>query len=92
MKSIEEEEGVLEQQESELAWSALEFDEKTAEILAPLMWYGLAIDIDDLTCRRNYWTRSSKKDTLSYSSYRDNIDKIIGVTSPHERLSRGSYK
>ena len=46
VESIEEE-GVLEQQESELVQSALEFDEKTAEeILTPRVDM-VAIDIDD---------------------------------------------
>lgn len=83
IESIEEE-GVLEQQESELVQSALEFDEKSAlEILTPRVDM-TAIDIDDpieeiidLVLKERY---------SRIPVYKDNIDKIIGILHTRDFL------
>lgn len=76
VESIEEE-GVLEEQESELVQSALEFDEKTAyDILTPRVDL-VAIDIeDDIETIKNLII------TERYSRipvYEDNVDSIVGI-------------
>ncbi len=83
VESIEEE-GVLEEQESELVQHALEFDEKTAqEILTPRVDI-LSIDIDDDL-------ETNKKIILEerYSRipvYEDSIDNIIGILHTRDFL------
>ena len=79
-----EEEGILEEQESELVQSALEFDEKTAyDILTPRVDM-TAIDVED--------DPEKIKDiilTERYSRipvYKDNIDNIIGVLHTRDYL------
>ena len=79
-----EDEGVLEEQESELVQSALEFDEKTAyDILTPRVDM-TAIDVED--------DPEKIKDiilTERYSRipvYKDNIDNIIGVLHTRDYL------
>ena len=81
-----EEEGILEEQESELVQSALEFDEKTAqEILTPRVDV-TAIDIDD--------TPEEIHDIIireRYSRipvYEDEIDNIIGILHTRDYLEK----
>lgn len=83
IESIEEE-GILEEQESELVQSALEFDEKTAqEILTPRVDV-TAIDIDD--------DRDKIHDIIireRYSRipvYENDIDNIIGILHTRDYL------
>lgn len=83
VESIEEE-GVLEEQESELVQSALDFDEKTAyDILTPRVdLTALSLDCD---------TESAKEIILRerYSRipvYKDNIDNIIGILHTRDFL------
>ena len=83
VESIEDE-GVLEEQESELVQSALEFDEKTAyDILTPRVDL-TAIDIDD--------TSESIKETIiseRYSRipvYSGSIDNIVGILHTRDYL------
>ena len=89
IESIEEE-GILEEQESEMVQSALEFDEKTAlEILTPRVDVVL-IDADDdektihdIIMRERY---------SRIPVYEDNIDNIIGILQTRdylEQLSEG---
>ena len=89
IESIEEE-GVLEEAESEMVQSALEFDEKTVlEILTPRVDV-ISIDIDDST-------EDNKKIILAerYSRipvYKDSIDNIVGILHTRdylEAMSRG---
>ena len=83
VESIEEE-GVLEEQESELVQSALEFDEKTAyDILTPRVDL-VAIDINDdmenikeIVLRERY---------SRIPVYKDNIDNIVGVLHSRDFL------
>ncbi len=83
IESIEEE-GVLEQQESELVQSALEFDEKTAEeILTPRVDM-VAIDIDDPIEEITEFVLKERYSRIPV--YRDNIDKIIGVLHTRDYL------
>lgn len=83
IESIEEE-GVLEQQESELVQSALEFDEKTAEeILTPRVDM-VAIDIDDSVEEITELVLKERYSRIPV--YRDNIDKIIGVLHTRDYL------
>ena len=83
IESIEEE-GILEEQESEMVQSALEFDEKTAlEILTPRVDV-VFIDIED--------TEENIKETIMkerYSRipvYEGNIDNIIGILQTRDYL------
>lgn len=83
VESIEEE-GVLEEQESELVQSALEFDEKTAyDILTPRVDM-ISIDIED--------SPEKIKDiilTERYSRipvYQGNIDNIVGILHTRDYL------
>ena len=83
IESIEEE-GILEEQESELVQSALDFDEKTAqEILTPRVDVTV-IDIDDdpekiheLIIRERY---------SRIPVYQDEIDNIIGILHTRDYL------
>ncbi|MCH5202079.1 MAG: HlyC/CorC family transporter [Oscillospiraceae bacterium] len=72
-----ENEGVLEEEESEMVQSALEFDEKSAfEILTPRVDIS-AIDIDD-----DYETNKNLIIQDRYSRmpvYKENLDNIIGI-------------
>lgn len=72
-----ENEGVLEEQESEMVQSALEFDEKSAfEILTPRVDIS-AIDIDD-----DYETNKNIIINERYSRvpvYKENMDNILGI-------------
>ncbi len=85
IESIEEE-GILEEQESELVQSALEFDEKTAqEILTPRVDVTL-IDIDDskeeihdLIIRERY---------SRIPVYEGEIDNIIGILHTRDYLEK----
>ena len=85
IESIEEE-GILEEQESELVQSALEFDEKTAqEILTPRVDV-TAIDIADdpekiheLIIRERY---------SRIPVYEDGIDNIIGILHTRDYLEK----
>ena len=85
IESIEEQ-GVLEEQESELVQSALEFDEKTAQdILTPRVDV-TAIDIDDdpeaiheVIIRERYWR---------IPVYENDIDHIIGVLHTRDYLEK----
>ena len=85
IESIEEE-GILEEQESELVQSALEFDEKTAqEILTPRVDV-TAIDIEDepekiheLIIRERY---------SRIPVYEDGIDNIIGILHTRDYLEK----
>lgn len=87
IESIEEE-GILEEQESEMVQSALEFDEKTAlEILTPRVDVVL-IDADDDnkvihdTVFRERYSR--------IPVYQDNIDNIIGILHTRDYLEEYS--
>lgn len=83
IESIEEE-GVLEEQESELVQSALEFDEKTAiEIITPRVDM-VAIDIDDPIEEITELVLKERYSRIPV--YRDNIDKIIGVLHTRDFL------
>ena len=81
-----EEEGILEEQESELVQSALEFDEKTAqEILTPRVDVTV-IDIDDsmedihdLIIRERY---------SRIPVYENDIDNIIGILHTRDYLEK----
>ena len=76
VESIEEE-GVLEEQESELVQSALEFDEKTAyDILTPRVDM-IAVDADDDI--ENIKELILKERFSRIPVFKDNIDNIIGV-------------
>ncbi len=76
VESIEEE-GVLEEQESELVQSALEFDEKTAyDILTPRVDM-IAVDADDDI--ENIKELILRERFSRIPVYKDNIDNIIGV-------------
>ena len=85
IESIEEE-GILEEQESELVQSALEFDEKTAqEILTPRVDV-TAIDINDdkqeihdLIIRERY---------SRIPVYEDDIDNVIGILHTRDYLEK----
>ncbi len=83
VESIEEE-GVLEEQESELVQSALEFDEKTAyDILTPRVDM-VTVSMDDApedimeTIVRERYSR--------IPVYKDNIDNIVGVLHTRDYL------
>lgn len=83
VESIEDE-GVLEEQESELVQSALEFDEKTAyDILTPRVDV-TAIDIDDDP--EKIKTTILKERYSRIPVYKDNIDNIIGILHTRDYL------
>lgn len=79
-----ENEGVLEEEESEMVQSALEFDEKSAfEVLTPRVDM-LALDIDD-----DFETNKNKILTERYSRvpvYKENLDNILGLLYTRDYL------
>ncbi len=76
VESIEEQ-GVLEEQESQMVRSALDFDEKTAEeILTPRVDV-TAIDIDESPERITEIIRSQRFSRIPV--YKDTIDNIVGI-------------
>lgn len=83
IESIEEE-GVLEEVESEMVQSALEFDEKTVlEILTPRVDV-VSIDIDDSI---EDITRTVVRERYSRMPvYKNNIDNIIGILHARDYL------
>lgn len=83
VESIEEE-GVLEEQESELVQSALEFDEKTAyDILTPRVDM-LAIDIEDSKEKILHIILTERYSRIPV--YQDNIDNIVGILHTRDYL------
>ncbi len=83
IESIEEE-GILEEQESEMVQSALEFDEKTAlEILTP------RVDVVFIDAQDDAKSIHNTIITERYSRipvYEDNIDNIIGILHTRDYL------
>lgn len=79
-----ENEGVLEEEESEMVQSALEFDEKSAfEVLTPRVDM-LALDLDD-----DFETNKNKILTERYSRvpvYKENLDNILGILYTRDYL------
>lgn len=79
-----ENEGVLEEEESEMVQSALEFDEKSAfEVLTPRVDM-LALDIDD-----DFETNKNKILTERYSRvpvYKEKLDNILGILYTRDYL------
>lgn len=85
IESIEEE-GILEEQESELVQSALEFDEKTAlEILTPRVDV-TAIDIDDEPEKIHDVIIRERYSRIPV--YEDDIDNIIGILHTRDYLEK----
>ena len=83
IESIEEE-GVLEEAESEMVQSALEFDEKTVfEILTPRVDV-VAIDIDDPKDEIRKLIVEERFSRIPV--YRDSIDNIIGILHTRDYL------
>ncbi len=83
VESIEEE-GVLEEQESELVQSALEFDEKTAyDILTPRVDM-IAIDIGESKEKINEIILKERYSRIPV--YQDNVDNIVGVIHTRDYL------
>lgn len=83
VESIEEE-GVLEEQESELVQSALEFDEKTAyDILTPRVDM-TAVNIDDDPAKIKDVIMKERFSRIPV--YKDNIDNIIGILHSRDFL------
>ncbi len=83
VESIEEE-GVLEEQESELVQSALEFDEKTAyDILTPRVDM-TAVNIDDDPGKIKDVIMKERFSRIPV--YKDNIDNIIGILHSRDFL------
>ncbi len=83
VESIEDE-GVLEEQESELVQSALEFDEKTAaDILTPRVDM-TAIDIDDPPEKIKEIVLRERYSRIPV--YRDSIDNIFGILHTRDYL------
>ena len=81
-----EEEGILEEQESELVQSALEFDEKTAqEILTPRVDVTV-IDIDD--SREKIHDLIIKERYSRIPVYENDIDNIIGILHTRDYLEK----
>ncbi|MBQ9680635.1 MAG: HlyC/CorC family transporter [Ruminococcus sp.] len=81
-----EEEGILEEQESELVQSALEFDEKTAqEILTPRVDVTV-IDIDD--SKEEIHDLIIKERYSRIPVYEDDIDNIIGILHTRDYLEK----
>ena len=83
VESIEEE-GVLEEQESELVQSALDFDEKTAyDILTPRVdMTALSVDCDVNDARDTILRERYSRIPV----YKDNIDNIIGILHTRDFL------
>ena len=85
IESIEEE-GILEEQESEMVQSALEFDEKTAlEILTPRVDV-VFIDVDDN--EENIKNIIMRERYSRIPVYQDNIDNIIGILQTRDYLEQ----
>ena len=85
IESIEEE-GILEEQESELVQSALDFDEKTAgEILTPRVDV-TAIDIDDDITEIHEIILKERFSRIPV--YENDIDNIIGILHTRDYLER----
>ena len=85
IESIEEE-GILEEQESELVQSALEFDEKTAqEILTPRVDVTV-IDIDD--SKEEIHDLIIKERYSRIPVYEGDIDNIIGILHTRDYLEK----
>ena len=83
VESIEEE-GVLEEQESELVQSALDFDEKTAyDILTPRVDM-TAIDIDEDKEKIKEIILAERYTRIPV--YKDNIDNIVGILHTRDYL------
>lgn len=83
VESIEEE-GVLEEQESELVQSALDFDEKTAyDILTPRVDM-TAIDIDEDKEKIKEIILSERYTRIPV--YKNNIDNIVGILHTRDYL------
>lgn len=83
VESIEEE-GVLEEQESELVQSALEFDEKTAyDILTPRVDM-LAIDMEESKEKILHLILTERYSRIPV--YQENIDNIIGILHTRDYL------
>ena len=81
-----EEEGILEEQESELVQSALEFDEKTAqEILTPRVDVTV-IDIDD--SMEDIHDLIIKERYSRIPVYENDIDNIIGILHTRDYLEK----
>lgn len=79
-----EEEGVLEEQESELVRCALEFDEKTVhEVLTPRVDM-TAIDIDDDPKKNRDIIMEERYSRIPV--YKDSIDNIIGILHTRDYL------
>ncbi len=89
IESIEEE-GVLEEAESEMVQSALEFDEKTVlEILTPRVDV-ISIDIDDSAEDNQKIILAERYSRIPV--YKDSIDNIVGILHTRdylEAMSRG---
>ena len=85
VESIEEE-GVLEQQESELVQSALEFDEKTAyDILTPRVDM-VAIDVSEENDKIRDIVMQERFSRIPV--YEDSIDNIIGILHTRDYLEK----
>ena len=83
IESIEEE-GILEEQESEMVQSALEFDEKTAlEILTPRVDVVLIDAQDDI---KNIHDIIIRERYSRIPVYEENIDNIIGILQTRDYL------
>ena len=83
VESIEEE-GVIEEQESELVQSALDFDERTAQEILTHRIDVTAIDIDD--DMENIKELVLKERFSRIPVYRDSIDNIIGILHTRDFL------
>ena len=89
VESIEEE-GVLEEQESDLVQSALEFDEKTAyDILTPRVDM-TAIDIEDEPQKIKEIILTERYSRIPV--YKSNVDNIIGVLHTSSLLADFKHK
>lgn len=85
VESIEEE-GVLEEQESDLVQSALEFDEKTAyDILTPRVDM-TAIDIEDEPAQIKKLILTERYSRIPV--YRETIDNIIGILHTRDYMEQ----
>ncbi len=85
VESIEEQ-GVLEEQESDLVQSALEFDEKTAyDILTPRVDM-TAIDIEDEPEKIKQTILTERYSRIPV--YKNNVDNIIGVLHTRDYLEQ----
>ncbi|MBQ1546376.1 MAG: HlyC/CorC family transporter [Clostridia bacterium] len=83
IESIEEE-GVLEEAESEMVQSALEFDEKTVAVILTPRVDVVAIDIDDPPEEIRRVIREERFSRIPV--YKDTIDNIIGILHTRDYL------